>query len=558
MKSPLMLVAGFLTLYLLPLGVRPLVSPDEIRYAEISREMLASGDWVVPHLNGLRYFEKPPLGYWLNAAAIRLFGENEFAVRLPSAIAVGLTALLLFVWARKFSDDRATPLFATVIFLLSFEVQAVGTFCVLDSLLSLWVTAATIAMSFALQAQEVRRKMALLILAGAACGLAFLTKGFLALVVPAIVIVPFAIWQHRFRTCLKMLWIPLIATVLVALPWSILIHRREPDFWHYFFWVEHIGRFLSPHGRQHPEPLWYYVPILLGGAMPWTALLGPLVQGLRQTDWKHPMMRLAVCWLVFPFLFFSICSGKLGTYVLPCYPPIALLIAVGVLKCLRGGDVKGFVTGARILVAMAGLSLVGVFVALIARPQLSQAVALWKWAILAAGFVLWATLCQRATVSMDIRRRLLFYSAAPMLFMFSWPFISPAATKARKMPGAFLLSNAARISADSILVTDNAFTASACWYYRRADAFITGSTGEYSYGLTYEDGRDRLIGTDQIARFIAENAARTSVVLITREDSHEKAYQPLLAQPACKEVCQGVALALFGPPGADAGRLAPK
>ena len=113
---PLTFVAVFLVLYVLPLGVRPLVIPDETRYAEIPREMLVSGDWIVPRLNGLRYFEKPPLGYWLNAASMWLFGESAFAIRLPSAIAAGLTAVLLFVWARRFTDDGATPWLATTVF----------------------------------------------------------------------------------------------------------------------------------------------------------------------------------------------------------------------------------------------------------------------------------------------------------------------------------------------------------------------------------------------------------------------------------------------------------
>lgn len=552
----LMLVGVFLFLYLLPLGVRPLVIPDEARYAEISREMLISGDWIVPRLNGLKYFEKPPLGYWLNATAIQLLGENEFAVRFPSAVAVGLTAVLLFVWAHKFSDDRATPLLATTVFLLSFEVLAVGTFCVLDSMLSLWVTAAIIALFFACRAQEARKRMPLLILAGVACGLAFLNKGFLGLALPVMVIVPFMIWQGQFKRCLRMAWVPLVAALLTALPWSILIYRREPDFWHYFFWVEHIDRFLSPRGRQHPEPLWYYVPILLAGAMPWTPLLGPIVQGLRQTSRKDPMVRLAVCWLVFPFLFFSVCSGKLGTYVLPCYPPLAFLIAAGVLTCLRGGDVKGFVTGARVVVAVAGFSLVGMLVALITVPELSKSMAPWKWAVAAAGLLLWTTLCQAATGPMDIRRRILLYCAGPMLFMFSWPFVSPVAVKVKKTPGAFLLSNATIIPADSILVADNALAASVCWYYKREDAFITGNTGEYSYGLTYEDGQHRLVGTEQLARFVAENASRRCVAFIAREDHYRQEYQLLLPQPVCAVFHRGLAFALFGGPRTDAGRPA--
>ncbi len=544
-KLSLVLVGGFLVLYLLPLGVRPLVSPDEARYAEVAREMLASGDWIVPRLNGLRYFEKPPLGYWLNAAAIKLFGENEFAVRFPSALATGLTALLLFVWARKFSEERATPLFATAIFLLSFEVLAIGTFSVLDSVLSLWITAAIIAAFFACRAQEARKRMLLFILAGLACGLAFLTKGFLALVLPVIVIIPFVVWQGQCKTCLRMAWVPLIAALVTVLPWSILIYRREPDFWRYFFWVEHVDRFLSPHSGQHSEPFWFYVPILLGGAMPWTPLLGPIIQGLRHTNRKDPGVRLAICWLVFPFLFFSICSGKLVTYVLPCYPPLAFLIAVSVLKCLGEEDIKGFVTGARVVAGLAGLFFVGLLAALLIGPELAKSVALWKWAVAAAGLLLWAAFCQAAVAPADIRRRLLLYCAGPVLFMFSWPLICPAAVTAKKMPGAFLLSNARRVPTDSILITDNALTASVCWYYKRQDTFISGNTGEYSYGLAHKDGQHRVIGTEQIAQFVAENLPGKCVVLITRQDMYEEEYQRLLPEPACVDVRQGLALALF-------------
>jgi 4-amino-4-deoxy-L-arabinose transferase len=559
MRLRLSLALGgvFLALYVAPLGIRPLLIPDETRYAEVAREMLVSGDWTAPRLNGLRYFEKPPLGYWLTAAAIEVFGENDFAIRLPSAMAAGLTALLLFVWVHKSSDDWETPFFAATIFLLSSEVLIVGTFCVLDSLLSLWVTAAIVAFFFAHREQKAGRRMWLLALAGLACGLAFLTKGFLGLVLPAIVFVPFAVWQRRFKTFLKMAWVPLLVALLTALPWSILIYRREPDFWRYFFWVEHVERFLSSSGHQHSEPFWYYVPVLLGGALPWTPLLGPIVQGLRWANWRNPMLRLAACWLAFPFLFFSVSSGKLGTYVLPCYPPLAFLIAAGVLKCLGEGDTKGFITGARVLLGVVGVSFVALLVSLIGAPGMSESVALWKWAIAAAGLFLCAALCRAALVETDMRRRLLLYSAAPVLLLFSWHFVSPAPFKAKKMPEAFLLSNAAKVPADSILVTDNALTASVCWYYRRSDAFITGNTGEYAYGLTYDDGRGRLIDMEQIAPFIVEGMSSRCVVLITREDLYQEDYEPLLPQPARADVREGLAFVSFIGPGVNGDRLTP-
>ncbi len=542
------LVAIFLFLYVLPLGVRPLVIPDEVRYGEVPREMLASGDWIVPRLNGLRYFEKPPLGYWLNAASIRLFGPTAFAVRLPSAVSVGLTALLLFLWARRFADDKDVPLLATTVFLLSFEVLAVGTFSVLDSVLSLFTTGTLVCFHLASASEPSRRRIVLLVLAGAACGLAFLTKGFLALVVPSLVIVPFLAWEGRFRALLRMVWLPLLTAVLLVLPWAIAIHRREPDFWHYFFWVEHVNRFLSPSGGQHPQPLWFYIPFLLGGAMPWTPLLGTILQGLRNSSRKEPAIRLAVCWLVLPFLFFSACRGKLGTYILPCFPPLAFLIAIGTLRCLKQGDFKGFDRGAWVLVGMSGLCFVALLAGLSTTPEMREVVTGARWSVLAAGLLLWAVFSLAAVTARDLRRKLTLYSAGPVLFMFSWPIVSPAVLTTAKTPGTFLLSNAGNISPNSILVTDSALTASVCWYYRRNDAFIVGREGEFDYGLAYEDGRHRFVPAERLTQFVRENIAAGCVVLIAREDRYREEYEPFLPPPARVVSCQELVFVVFETP----------
>ncbi|MBU0986284.1 MAG: phospholipid carrier-dependent glycosyltransferase [Proteobacteria bacterium] len=140
-KFKLLILGFFLLFYILPLGFRPIFIPDESRYAEISREMIASGDWIVPHLNGLRYFEKPVMGYWLNAISIKMFGENAFAVRFPSAMATGLSAFIIFFLVRWFSNRNFLGSITAVIFLTCFEVYGVGTFNVLDSMLAMFVTA---------------------------------------------------------------------------------------------------------------------------------------------------------------------------------------------------------------------------------------------------------------------------------------------------------------------------------------------------------------------------------------------------------------------------------
>jgi 4-amino-4-deoxy-L-arabinose transferase len=126
-RSVLCVFALFLFLYIASLGFRPIMIPDEARYAEIPREMIASGDWIVPRLNGLPYFEKPVLGYWLNALSILLFGENAFAIRFPSALAAGLTALLLFLMVRRSAGGHRLAILAALVFLTCLEVFAVGT-----------------------------------------------------------------------------------------------------------------------------------------------------------------------------------------------------------------------------------------------------------------------------------------------------------------------------------------------------------------------------------------------------------------------------------------------
>ena len=544
-KLSLVFVGVFIFLYLIPLGVRPLVIPDEARYGEIPREMLASGDWVVPRLNGLRYFEKPILGYWLNAIAMRAFGENAFAIRLPSALAVGLTALLLFLWTRTFTKDKAVPLLSTAVFLLSFEVLAIGTFCVLDSLLSLFITAAIVAFYFACQQEDFLTRITLYLLAGVACGLAFLTKGFLAIVIPILVILPFSIWQGQFKVVLRSAWIALIPALLIVFPWAILVHRREPDFWHYFFWVEHVNRFISPHGGQHPEPFWFYVPIFLGGAMPWTPLVGPVLVGLRHVNGRHPMVRLALCWLVLPFLFFSACSGKLGTYILPCFPPLAFLITIGVRRCLRRGDTKGFILGTRVILYAVGLLLAVVSAGLIVAPQLSGSVAIWRWAVAAAGLLLWSILSWAAISQVDVHKRLLLYGAGPVLFMFSWPLIAPAALKAKKAPGDFLLANASRVSDNSVLVTDNGLAAAVCWYYKRDDVYILGSRGEYAYGLSYTDSTHRLLDIEKLKSMIAQQKEGDRVVVITKARHHAELKEQL-PSPSCEHVYGGLAWIEYG------------
>lgn len=535
-KSSLGVIVLFFLLYIAPLGVRPIIVPDESRYAEIPREMISSGDWVVPHLNGVRYFEKPVLGYWLNAASIVLFGENAFAIRLPSAIATGLSALMLFFLMRRFAGGYSAGIVSATVFLTYLEVFGVGTFSVLDSAVSMFVTAAMIAFFFAYMEDMTAKKMGLLVLMGIFCGLAFLTKGFIGFAVPVVAIVPFLIWERRWKELFWMPWMPIIGAILVALPWAVMIHLREPDFWNYFFWTEHVQRFMSDH-PQHPRPFWLFIPILVGGALPWTVLFPAVISGVGNTRIRSSIIRFAICWLLFPFLFFSFSHGKLGTYILPCFPPLVILIAIGLLDYFEGPKKRAFILGVRILAILTGIlavalvvSQVADFVGLRAYGPLET----WKWVLGAAGLMAWSWLLGYSVRLLNFKKQIVLCSAAPFLFMFSAHFIMPDLSRTRKAPGEFLLSHANRIRPDSVLVA-NGLERAVCWFYRRDDVYVVGNGGELSYGLSYDDSGHRLLAAGQLKKLIEDTHGEKEVVLIT-DTKHYSRYRPLLPKPIFEDI----------------------
>ena len=524
-KLRLGLLAIFVCLYLLPLGARPLMEPDETRYAEVPREMLATGNWVAPHLDGLRYFEKPPLGYWVNAISMKILGSGAFATRLPSALSVGLGALVILLLSRCFLPPEevwAGPV-ASLIFLTSGEVIAVGTFSVMDSMLSASLTLTLACFFMATQAgRGSSGQRGWLIAAGVSCGIAFLLKGFLALVVPAISVGAYLVWERRWREIWRLAWLPLVVATLTVLPWAWAIERQQPDFWRYFFWVEHVHRFLGGGGAQHPQGFWFF--FLFGPLMflPWSFLTPAAMLGLKDAPpiGARPLIRFCLCWFGLPFLFFSFSSGKLLTYILPCFPPLAILTSLGLLAALRAGRERGVNLGAGSLGGLFLLAALGLLlVQTVGLPGVTPPyAAAWQWRLGVLGLSGFAGLSILAALAREPGAKLILFGLGPVALFMVAPFIMPPQSVERKSPSVFLDQHRPEIAAHTAIFSDEDPLRAVCLSFKRDDVTIVGGGGELSYGLSYPDAQGRMIAPDKLVSALA--AHRGQAVLVAASDNY--------------------------------------
>ena len=305
----------------------PLLEPDENRNAQIALEMFQSGDYVVPTRIGDPYLYKPPLLFWLISASYGLFGVNEWAARLPIALAALFTVAMTYWLGRRAVGQRAAWLGA-ILLLLTGGFVLIGRFLLIDGLLTMCVTIGLLA-AYAGATQKSNRALWWLA-AGIACGIGILAKGpvALVLVVPPLVA---ASWLSRRDITIRWSdWLILVGTSLVvALPWYVLVSIRYPEFPQTFLWTQNLQRYTT--GIDHQQPFWFYVPVLFAGMLPASLLFPALALLLtsRREELRRlrtpalGMLTLSAAWIVF---FFSLSTSKLPTYILPAIPSLCLLL----------------------------------------------------------------------------------------------------------------------------------------------------------------------------------------------------------------------------------------
>lgn len=554
-----LLILAFCLTYLLPLGIRPMMIPDESRYGEIPREMLVSGNWAVPHLIDLRYFEKPPLGYWLNAVSIKVFGENIFAVRLPSALATGLSAWFIWLLLIRTGYGQRTALVAAAVFLSFTEVLIVGTLAVLDNPFSLFLSGAMVLFYLASEAAEATPAQRNYLLgSGILFGLAFLTKGFLAIALPGLVLLTYLLIQKRYKL-LWQSWLVVTSTIITVLPWAVIIHLREADFWHYFIFEEHIRRFLSDNA-QHAAPMYYYLAILPVVAFPWAGFIPAAIAGIRLGKDQRNLLWYCVLWFALPFVFFSISKGKLATYILPCLVPAAVLITMGILNYVNAGRKRLLVLGVAINVGMLILGLAALLYFQYVRDgrPVYPAGESGKLIAMIASLSVAILLSLSAVFYRSVYKSIAAIALSIVVMFLMLNSSMPTWALEGKSPIAMFTQIKATLPAQTTLVSDANLVRAVAWTFKRTDIYLLYE-GELGYGLSYPEHRSKKLGVEGLGKLLTQqrDGESKNTIAVFCEDPCPKDLTGLLEQHGATQHSNKNYSAFVIPPAGQAEKNTP-
>jgi 4-amino-4-deoxy-L-arabinose transferase-like glycosyltransferase len=350
-----------------------LLLPDEGRYVGVAWSMLDVGQFSVPRLDGLPFFHKPPLFYWITALAMQCFGANEWAARLSSVLSATLMVGLLFWFLKTYVNQKVAILAALILASQPFLFGA-AQYANLDMTVAGIISATVIAGAVAVFRLERGESYRLILaLAYAAAGLGFLAKGLIGIVLPGGILFFWLLGRRRFDTMRRLFtWVGAGVFLLVSLPWMLAMQRLYPGFFDYYIIYQHFERFLEK-GFNNPYPFWFYIPVLLGLTLPWSLQLWRVFNKTYWSDSAYGAVRgLMLSWLLVVLIFFSVPSSKLVGYVLPALAPFAFFLAEPFAARLRGAG------AARALTTLTGFLLVSIVICvaavitLIVAPQPSS------------------------------------------------------------------------------------------------------------------------------------------------------------------------------------------
>lgn len=548
-------VTIFLLVTVAVLAVRPLIQPDEPRYGVIATEMVRTGEWLSLRLAGFHYYEKPPMGYWMTAMSITAFGENAFAIRLPSAIAAGIAAAAAWVLAARISGRRELGPAAFAVQATTIGSAVLATVANLDTMFAAAIAVTLVAFYCGSCSRGLARAR-WLALAGIAAGFAVMTKGLLGLAIPAVAAASWLAWERRWLDIVRLAVIPVVFATIFILPLAIAIHRSEPGFWEYFILVEHLRRFASPDANQHAEPWWYLIAVLpLGGVM-WSLNWPRCARALAATGRDRAGVRFAICWIAVPLALLSASSGKVATYVLPLFVPLSVLVTLGLVGALESGrSIPGWsrrmgrwilriLAAAAVAMALGAGSWIGVPRLWVDHPEL-------HWIALAVALAAWAEIDRWSWRASEPGVWILRSATAPVLVIMLVPFLFPDAWVRRShMPWPNLSEHRDALVESSTLMSSAQLGHCVAWITRRSDMLIVGPPSEFDNELGLAQDDRRLITIELAIAAIKESASTKgggSIAIVTSAHDATRILKAKgVPQPRIKVIDGDIAILAWG------------
>jgi len=491
--------------WLVTIQIRPMLDPDEGRYAEIPREMVTTGDWVTPRLDGLKYFEKPVLQYWATAAVYTVVGLSNWSSRLWTVL-LGFACLPMVYAVVARLRDRRAALAAVVLLAMSPYFGIVGHLDLLDAGFTFWMCATVFAFALAQsEAPGCNGERGWMLVCWAAAALAVLSKGIVVFVLAGGTLVAYSLVERDLRPWRRMHFasgVPLF--LALASPWFILVSRRNPDFVPFFFVHEHFQRFLT-HEAQRVEPWWYFLVLLALGALPWLlAMARGAADAWRDsgsTSGFKPLKFLLI-FSILTLVFFSMSGSKLATYILPIFPPLAAFTGVVVT------DRRGFLPRSTGVAAGLALFVAAGFLVYSQHRIGALPVQPIGWAVAAAVAALGAVIAAAAGPSSEPDAAGWRPLTVALLFVFIWQALLCEYTAMPPARSAYALVQAVApdVHAGTALYSVGQYRQTIPPYLGRL-LILVSFQGELEFGQAREPGRQSATPGQFVSRWDASRDA---------------------------------------------------
>ncbi len=353
--------------YAIWIGSYALFTPDESRYSEVAREMVVTGDYITPRLNGVAFLDKPVLYYWLQASAIKLFGLKEWALRFWPAF-IGVLGCLITYISGRILFDRRTGIISALLLATSPVYYGAAHYANLDLEVAVLIGSSLLFFMLSMKTMSSKLRSTFLITAYVFSGLAALTKGLIGIAFPVMIIGAWILLLNRWSILKKMhLILGILIFLAISAPWYMLAQKANPEFLHFFFVTQQVSRFLTTDSFNNQAPIWFYIPIILGGFFPWSIFIIQAITQKIKIVWQNPQQHdvtlFLLLWFFIVVSFFSIPKSKTIGYIIPAFPAMALLTGNYLSHLWDKPKAKGIYVASTVFIILCGIISAGFLIA---------------------------------------------------------------------------------------------------------------------------------------------------------------------------------------------------